>query len=352
MKKILNHFIRRGGFVTVLTLMILSAALAGNPTRTGSSGAEELLIPVGARGIALGESSLMSAIGVDAIYWNPAGLSRGIRGTEAEFSYLQYFADVKSNYGAVSFSGGDIGNFGVSLKSLTFGEIPVTTADYPDGTGSTFSPSYITFGGTYSKLLTDKISVGVTANLITEKIMSTSASGVGFNFGIQYFGIGIPELNLGIAVKNVGPQMTYSGSDLLVAANAQASLRGNQNYTVQAASFSLPSSMEIGLAYSKKLDEQNSVMFGGNFQNNNSTDDVYGIGGEYGYNNNFFIRASYLSAPQAANDATGTNSMLYDYALGAGVHYDAGGADLTFDYAYRHLRFMESNNAVTLKVGF
>ncbi|MFI5252306.1 MAG: PorV/PorQ family protein [Bacteroidota bacterium] len=349
MKKI----IRKSILMMLQGLIVLATAFAGNPTRTGSSGASELLIPVGARGVALGESSLMSAVGVDALYWNPAGLSRAGRSTEAMFSFMSYFADIKVNYGAIGFdAGGDIGWFGISLKSLSFGDIPVTTEDYPDGTGSTYSPTFINFGASYSKLLTDRISVGVTSTLISERIVNTSATGFGFNFGIQYFGIGIPELNLGIAVKNVGPQMTFSGSDLLRIADAQQSQRGNQYYTVQAASFTLPSMMEIGLSYHKKLDEQNSIMFGGNFQNNNSSDDVYGVGGEYSYNDNLFLRASYLTAPQAPNDPTNTNSFLYDYSLGAGVHYDAGGADLTFDYAFRHLRFMESNNVITLKVGF
>ena len=79
MKKLIRHSI----IVMVLVILVISAMIAGNPTRTGSSGASELLIPVGARGVALGESSLMSAVGVDAIYWNPAGLSRGTHGAEA-----------------------------------------------------------------------------------------------------------------------------------------------------------------------------------------------------------------------------------------------------------------------------
>ena len=348
MKKILQLSL----CLVVIVGMTMMSAFAGNPTRTGSAGASELLIPVGASGIALGQSSMIFATGVDAIYWNPAGLSRNQRGVEAMFSHMQYFADIRVDYGAVGFQAGDIGSFGISLKSFSFGEIPVTTEDYPDGTGASFSPTFINLGATFSKLLTDRISVGITSTLVSEKILNTSASGVGFNFGIQYFGLGIPELTLGIAVKNVGPQMQYSGSDLLRVANAQQSLSGNQNYVVPTAGFSLPSSMQIGVGYKKKLDEQNSFSIGGNFENNNASDDVYGIGAEYSYNNNFFLRASYLDAPQAGNDPTGTNSYLYDYSLGAGIHYDAGGADLSFDYAFRHVRFMESNNVVTFKVGF
>src|SRR6266478_1547959 len=89
------NILRQPVFVTALALTVSSLALAGNPTRTGTAGAQELLIPVGARGIALGQTSLMSAMGVDAIYWNPAGLARTTFGTEATFTFMQYFADIK-----------------------------------------------------------------------------------------------------------------------------------------------------------------------------------------------------------------------------------------------------------------
>jgi len=325
---------------------------AGNDLRIGSAGAQELLIPVGARGIALGQSSLVVSTGVDAIYWNPAGLSRETRGVEALFSHMQYFGDIAVNYGAIGFQAGDVGTIGVSLKSISFGDIPVTTEDFIDGTGATFSPTFINLGATYSKLLTDRISVGVTSTLISEKIINTSASGVAFNVGIQYYGLGIPELSLGIAVKNVGPLMSFSGSDLLRTANVQQSLRGNQPYLVDAAGFALPSSMEIGLGYQRKLDDQNSVLFGGNFQNNNTSDDVYGLGGEYNYDNTFYVRASYLYAPQRTYDVSGQSSYIYDYALGAGLRHDVGGVDVTFDYAYRHVKLLDANNIITIRFGF
>jgi hypothetical protein len=42
-------------FVTIILIAIFSAALyAGDPARKGTTGAEQLLIPVGARGISTG----------------------------------------------------------------------------------------------------------------------------------------------------------------------------------------------------------------------------------------------------------------------------------------------------------
>jgi hypothetical protein len=348
MKSYMKHTV----VILMLVILISSGLHAGNKLRVGSAGAQELLIPVGARGIALGNSDLIFAEGAEAMYWNPAGTSRFSKDVEALFSHMQYIADINVDYGAVVVKAGDVGTFGVSLKSLSFGDIPVTTADYPDGTGQQYTPTYINASASFAKLLTDRISAGISATLISESIMSTSASGVGFNIGLQYFGLGIPELNLGIAVKNVGPNMKFSGADLLTTADATQSLRSDQNYSTEAASSQLPSLLEIGVGYSRKLDEQNSILIGGNFQNNNASDDVYGFGGEYNYDNLLFLRGSYLWAPQADNDLTGTNSYFYDYTVGAGLHHDVGGVDVAFDYAYRHVRFMSANNIITLRLGF
>jgi len=335
----------------ILISLLALSAFAGNNTRTGTAGATELLIPVGAQGIALGQENLIFASGSEALYWNPAGLSRMDRDVEALFSQMSYIADISIGYGALGVKT-DFGTLGFSLKSIAFGDIPVTTESFPDGNGQTYSPTFVTLGGTYSKLLTDRISVGVTANLISERIMSTSASGVGFNVGIQYFGLGVPGLDLGIAVKNIGPDMTYDGSDLLRIATAQQGLRGAENYKVSAASFQLPSDIEIGIGYQRQIDENFSFRVGGNFQNNNSSDDVYGLGGELSYMNIVALRGSYLTAPQAADDPTGQASFLYDFALGVGLHHDVGGVDISFDYAYRHLKLMSSNNAISIKLGF
>jgi hypothetical protein len=344
---------KRSVVCLVLLLGVLSmTAVSANKDRIGTAGAQELLIPVGARGTALGGISMVFSSGIDALYWNPAGVSRIEHGVEGLFSHMNYLADINVNYGAVAVQAGDFGTLGFSLKNISFGDIPLTTEVYPDGTGDTYSPTFLTLGATFSKLLTDRISVGVTASLIDEKILSTSATGLAFDIGIQYRNLGIQGLQLAVAVKNIGPTMTFAGSDLLKTATASDGLRGPLTYAVQAAAVDLPSSMEIGVGYERKFDEKNSAELGIMFRNNNYQDDEYNFGGEYNFQNMFFLRGGYTFAPQADKDPTGTRSYIYDYSLGAGVHYSVGGVDLAFDYAYRHVKFFDANNVVSLRLGF
>jgi len=336
----------------VLLACVAMFANAANKDRIGTAGAQELLIPVGARTTALGASSMVFATGAEAIYWNPAGLGRMNGNVDAMLSSMNYMADISVVYGAIGVKTGDFGSLGFSIKSINFGNIPVTTADFPDGTGETYSPVFITMGATYSKALTDRIAIGVTANLVTERILQLSASTVAMNFGIQYQNLAIQGLNLGIAVKNIGPGMQFGGSNLLVNADATTGIRGTQQYAIQAATADLPSMIEIGLGYTKKFDEKNGVSIGGAFRNNNYQDDEYNLGAEYEFNNLLFVRGGYTFEPQSVKDIAGQNSYPFDYTLGAGVHAPVGDVDISVDYAYQHVKYFSGNNVFTLRLGF
>jgi hypothetical protein len=348
----MNITLKRLAGVFVASSLLLMTAFAGNTNRTGTAGAQELLIPTGAGSIALAGSDVALASGTDAIYWNPAGLARTTFGTEAFFSHMSYIADIGVDYGAVGVNFEGVGTFALSFKSLAFGNIPVTTEDNPDGTGATYSPTYLVGGLTYSRVLSDRISVGANFNLIDETIMSTSATGFAFDAGVEYNGLIVPGLKLGIAIKNLGPDMTYSGSNLLRQGTTVGDIRGTQWYDVQAASFELPSQMEVGLAYDQKFNDMNDVTLFGDFENNNYSSDLYKWGLQYSFNNLIFIRGGYNYAPNAPKDQTGQTSQIFDYTLGAGINYNLSAVNVTFDYAYEHVLLLTPINVFSVKLGF
>jgi len=348
----MKNLVTRTAVCLVLLASVALTASAANKDRIGTAGAQELLIPVGARTLAMGGSSMVFATGAEAIYWNPAGLGRMTGNVEAMISSMNYMADIGVVYGAVGIKTGDFGDLGFAIKSINFGKIPVTTSLYPDGTGDTYSPTFITLGATYAKALTDRISIGVTANLVTERILEMSANTMAVNFGIQYQNLAIQGLSLGVAVKNIGPGLQFNGSNLLVQADATTGLRSTQNYAIVAATSDLPSQLEIGLGYTRKFDEKNAVSIGGMFRNNNYQDDEYTLGAEYAFNDLVFLRGGYTFAPQSVKDIAGGNSYPYDYTIGAGLHAPVGDLDLSFDYAYQHVRYFSGNNVVSLRLGF
>ncbi len=340
----------------VLVSGVYAPAYAGGENRVGTNAAAELLIPVGARDIALGGSAIATTSGIEAIFWNPAGLARSTHSANAMFSHMSYIADIGVEYVAVSAGFEGFGTLGLSLKSLSIGDIEVTTEDAPDGNGQLFSPTVVNLGLTYSRLLTDKISVGSTFTLISERLDRVSATGFSFSAGVQYLGVGDVEgLSLGVAVKHIGPQMRFEGDGLLRQGNVDDVLRPGSFYRVTAAAFELPSTIELGLGYKVDVGDQSSLDVSGIFQNNNFSSDEYRVGAEYGFDNTLFLRGGYNFSENKENNAINASdktSQIFGLTAGAGVHTTLGSLDFTFDYAYRAVEFLENNHVFSVKLGF
>jgi hypothetical protein len=305
----------------------------------------ELLIPVGSRATALSGAMNSMVSGVEAIHWNPAGLARGT-GVEAMFSNLQYIADIDLNYFAVAANFEDIGSFGFSVRSLDFGDIPVTTVDEPEGTGETFSPNYIVGGLTFSRGFTDRIYGGVTLKVVSEKIQRTSASGMAFDVGVQYlseFGV-----KLGVALKNLGPAMSYDGPDLEYFTSLTGQEPGARPRAVRlsGAEFEMPSTLEIGIGYDYAMAEGHNLGVMGTFQNSNFGNDEFRAGLEYSFDDKIFLRGGYMTLTENNED------NIYGPTFGAGVRLPLETTSIGFDYAYRVTDFFDANQWFTLKVGF
>jgi hypothetical protein len=340
--------IRLALLLAMVVLVAADTAMAGRPDKSGTSAGSELLIPVGARNTAMGGASTATAFGVEAIYWNPAGLPRTDRGTEAMFSHMEYFADIGVEYFAVATSFEGFGSIGLSLKTLSFGDLEITTATAPDGTGQFYSPTYVTAGFTYGLLLTDRISVGATVNLITERIDRVEASAVAFDFGVQYSNFAnVGGLTIAVAARNIGSSMQFTGSGLLIEGTSGALRRPGSFYQVQAQDDELPSVIELGLAYSYALGEENILNFSGVFQNNNLSEDEYKLGVEYEFNDVFFLRGGYSISNDYIDDA-----YPFGFTAGAGVKYAFSGIEVGVDYAYRDMQFFDGNHTIALRLGF
>lgn len=333
--------------ILVFTLLLaFTNVFAGGGVRTGTAGASQLLIPVGPRGIAMGESVISNAKGVEALFWNPAGVSLMQNNADVLFSHMNYIADIGVEYGAVAANFEGFGVLALSIKSLSIGDIPVTTTANPDGTGATFSPTMLVAGLSYSRQLTDAISVGLTANFVNETIADVSANGVAFDVGVMYNNLAdVNGLNIGVVVKNLGPSMKYDGSGLFAEGQLEGVNRPPNFYKIDAAPFELPANFQLAIGYTPVIDEMNSLEFSGIYQNNNFSGDEWKLGGEYGYNNLFFVRAGYLLSPQSED-------YLYGFTGGVGINYEVEGFGFKVDYAYRDVQFFDGNHVFALTLGF
>ena len=334
--------------VAAILLLGVNSIYAGGGVRNGTGGATQLLIPVGARGIAMGGANVATASGIEALYWNPAGAAYMNNSATLLFSHMNYIADIGVEYGAVSANFEGFGIVSFDIKSLAIGSVQVTTNDQPDGTGQTFTPQMMTAGATYSRQLTDRISIGVTFNYISETLAQVSTTGFAFNAGVMYKDLGdIQGLDFGLVMKNLGPQMQYGGPGMLVTASPSGFNRPPNLYQIATASFDLPSSFEIGFGYSPVINDMNSLNLSASFQNNNFSGDVYNVGAEYGYNKLFFIRGGYTLSPKDQDP-----NYIYGFTAGAGINYDLGTINLKVDYAYRAVQYFGGNHVFSVSLGF
>lgn len=334
--------------VMSLVMLMCITAYAGGGNRIGTAGATELLVPFGARDIAMGGSTVATTSGLDALFWNPAGLTKSASGANVTFSHMSYIADIGVEYGAVSASFEGFGTLALNMKALSVGDIPVTTTANPDGTGETFSPQFFVAGFTFARQLNDRIAVGITSNLITERMSEVSASGVSFSVGLTYDNLAdMKGLSLGVVMKNIGPQMKYDGSALYRLGSVADQNRGNSYVKIDAASFELPSTLEFGLGFRPAMSGENSLLVSTTFQNNNFSGDEYKVGAEYGYNNMFFVRGGYSLSPKSQDD-----DYLYGLTLGAGINYQMETTTVSFNYAYRAVKYFDGNHVVAISFGF
>ncbi len=322
--------------------LILTSLEAGTNKRKGTAGAEELRIPVGSRGVALGGGVVAEVNGVDALFWNPAGASFTNKSAEAIFSHVTWIADIKVNYLSAIANFGGVGVFGVSLKSLDFGEIPITTVDEPDGTGERFSPTFLTAAVSYSRRMTDRIYVGANLKLISERILRESATGFAVDIGLQYrLESG---LKFGAVMKNVGGNMRFDGPDLEWGVVIPGSEPGSpvRSLRVPLQEFELPAAFELGFAYSFKIGES-ALTLAGSFQNNNFTLDEYKGGLEYSFKNILFLRVGYSYVNE-------TDYVFNSPSFGVGFNIPLGGTlEASVEYTYRKVKFFDNNQFLTLR---
>jgi len=335
-------------WLTLAFFVAISAVYAGDASRIGTSAGTQLLVPVGARDLAMGGASIATTHGVDAIYWNPAGLASLEGVSSSVLSTMQIFDDIRVNYLGLGFKAGKVGLLGVFIKNFNFGEIKETTITDPDGiAGRTFAPTFVTAGLTYARLLTDRIQVGLNGKLIYENIPRAGATAFAFDIGLQYRDLGnLPGVDFGIVLKNIGTELKYSGSAFTTQA-VEPGVAQSQFLDRIAASDELPAQFQLGVSYRRTVAEDNNIIVSGVFENYNLGNDHFSIGAEYMFRDLVALRGGYFLVPDAEAE-----DVLYRFTAGIGLHYELQNINFRIDYTYRDSQYFNGNNLFSLTFGF
>lgn len=273
----------------------------GNPDRQGEAGGYELLLNPWARSAGLHALSTSMVYGVEAMQINVAGLSR-INKSEFVIGHTRLFEGTGMKINALGLAQklGENGALGISLMAMDFGDIEVTTTAAPEGTGATYSPNFFNLGISYSHTFDKKVSVGILIRGVSESIADVNAFGFAIDAGVQYVTGKHDNFKFGVALRNMGSPMKFSGEGLtLNAPNPDPTDPYPITVNYRAAGFELPSMLNIGLSYdfllggSEERAARHRLTMLGNFTANSFSVDQLGGGVEYAFREMFMLRAGY-----------------------------------------------------------
>jgi len=339
---------------------------AGNKDRAGEAGASQLLINPWTRSAGFAGANTASAIGLEAMGLNIAGMAF-TKKTELLVNHKRYLVGSDVNINSFGFSQklGEAGVLGVSVMSMSFGDIDITEVDLPEGGIGTFSPSYTTIDAGFAKKFSNSISGGIGVRIISESIANASARGFAFDAGVRYVTGENDNVKFGISLKNVGPSMNYNGDGISFTAVAQSAFGTNYLTTKdhRTASYQLPSLLNIGASYdfylapqtdstSSEITSDHRITVAGNFTSNSFTKDQYRIGVEYGFKNMFMLRGGYVLEQGTWFDSEKRTSAYTGPAFGASFVAPLGKKGTTFGlhYAYQMTESFDGTHSIGIRL--
>lgn len=386
MKKLLRNA-WLGGFVGVILLAAevtpihaqdeLPPLLRGRTegfSFVGNAGGEFLTIPIGARGVAMGQAFTAVVDDISALWWNPAGLGF-MRSPAAFFTNVDMPLDVQFNYvgvGAPVFGGDGViaGAFGLlSTDEMEVTRVAIPTQGVPETNGETFTSWSSNTQASYAHNISDRFAAGASVKWAHENIAGVTSDAFQFDFGTNYHttfaGRGI---RLAFVVQNLGTNFTSSGGRLDTEARPPEfptfPNSGPLPLRFRTQEFRPPTTLKTALAYYLVENESSTFIVNGEFAAPRQLETTYSVGGEWtqvlvpasngGVATRLAARAGYTyqQDEEDLDQAPDDNAELRGLGFGAGLQVDFSAFGAGFDYAYRNWGRLGNTNNFSVSVLF
>lgn len=353
-------------YIVLSAVVLLAGSLqAGNKDRIGQQGASQLkILPWGLSSGMHGANSSY-ARGLEAMSLNVAGLAF-TRKTDLQYSYTSWLRGSEININSFGLGQrlGETSVLGISIQSMGFGDLEVTTVDLPEGGNlGTFSPQFLNIGLAYAQEFSNSIYGGVTVRVISESIANASARGVAFDAGIRYVTGDKNRIKFGIALQNVGPKMQYTGDGFSTKVTL---LEEELTLQQRTQSFELPALLSIGASYdfflgaagyadsidTKYVNSDHKITLCGTYLSNSFGKDQWRFGVEYAFKKYFQLRGGYF-IEQGLNFNGGVDMTNAYTGPSAGFSLSvpfAGESLFGIDYSYRSTISFDGTHTLGLRL--
>lgn len=290
--------------ISVCINLLIVSILCAQSGSAGSAGLSSLKLGAGARAGAM--ANAYTAVSEDAAstYWNPAGLA-SIKNVELFFTHTTWAEDISHEFLSAALPAFN-GAIGFSLYSTNIPEIErrVGPSELPL---ETIEANDISASLSYGRSINDKLSAGISAKYVYQKIFVESASGYAVDLGIGYKPFQNP-LRIAVVVQNLG------------------SLKKLKEEKIE-----LPQTLKLGGAY-----EINFPGIGGSLLlaldavKVKDSDFRAFVGGELNFKQNFSLRLGRQTGESAKSFSAGVGFKFDKYRL------DYGYTPLQFDLGNTH----------------
>lgn len=297
--------------------------------RAGISTAQFLKIGVGGRATSMGDAFIAVANDVSSLYWNPAGLILNDQ-NEVIVSHNIWLVDIYHEFIGASYKLSNNDAIGISFTSLHTDDMAVTTEVQPFGTGQYFTFGDIAFGITYSRRMTEQFSFGATVKYMEETLDKLKMRGILIDLGTFYW-TGLGSTRFAVTITNFGNELAPDGKVILWGN------REKNNWQ----SFSPPTMFRIGFAFEPYETENQKVTTSIQLNHPNDNSENVSFGGEYSWQNQFFVRAGYK-----------LNADEQDFSLGVGFKINLNIAKFTLDYSFVNFERLGEAHRISMIFGF
>ena len=209
------------------------------------------------------------------------------------------------------------------------------------------SPPWRAPNPAYSYSFTNSIHGGANIKVITESTDNVNATGVAIDAGIQYQTGENDELKFGIALKNIGPALSFGGTGMAFTTVNEAG--NSMTVEFRAAEMELPTCLNIGASYDFLFEKWNQrLTLAANFTSNAFLRDNFGVGFEYSLLDRFQARAAYLYQTDIFDKDSRTTANT---GLHAGASFiiplnSEKNQVLSIDYSFRTAANMKGTHAI------
>ncbi len=214
-----------------------------------------LAISPDARHAALGDAGVATSPDANASYWNAGKLAFIQTKYGATASYTPWLGKIVNDM-SISYLSGYYKitreqAVAIALKYFDMGDITFRDGPLISDISGEYNPRDFSFDGTYSRMLSENLGIGISARYIYSNLTGTSATidakpgqSVAADIGVYYTKPlqwrRASTLSLGGAITNIGAKLTYTDNN-------------NEDF--------LPTNLRIGGALTTELDPHNSLTF-------------------------------------------------------------------------------------------